>query len=68
MPTALVTGGAVRLGRSIALHLAGRGYNIALHYGVQGKPPSKQPKKRESLGFNVKHTVLISPTSTLFPC
>ena len=32
MPTALVTGGAVRIGRSIALHLAERGYNIALHY------------------------------------
>ena len=32
MPTALVTGGAIRLGRSVALHLAGRGYNIALQY------------------------------------
>ena len=32
MPTALVTGGAVRIGRSIALHLAERGYNVALHY------------------------------------
>ena len=29
---ALVTGGAQRLGRSIALGLAGRGYDIALHY------------------------------------
>ncbi|KMP11032.1 short-chain dehydrogenase [Candidatus Nitromaritima sp. SCGC AAA799-C22] len=33
MPTALVTGGAVRLGRAIALHLAQRGHDIALHYG-----------------------------------
>ena len=32
MPTVLVTGGAVRLGRSMVLHLAGRGYDIALHY------------------------------------
>ncbi len=31
-PTALVTGGAKRIGREIALHLAGQGYNIALHY------------------------------------
>jgi len=30
--TALVTGGAVRLGREIALDLAQKGYNIALHY------------------------------------
>ena len=34
MPTVLVTGGAVRLGRAIVLHLAGRGYDIALHYGT----------------------------------
>lgn len=31
--TALVTGGAVRLGREIALALAQSGYDIALHYG-----------------------------------
>lgn len=30
---ALVTGAAVRLGRGLALHLADRGYDIALHYG-----------------------------------
>ena len=34
MPTVLITGGAVRLGRAIVLHLAGRGYDIALHYGT----------------------------------
>tara|TARA_B100000686_G_C16627909_1_gene882931 strand:+ start:175 stop:906 length:732 start_codon:yes stop_codon:yes gene_type:complete len=33
MPSALITGGAVRLGRSFALHLANKGYGIALHYG-----------------------------------
>ncbi len=32
MPTAIVTGGAVRIARSLACYLAGRGYNIALHY------------------------------------
>ena len=31
-PAALVTGGAVRLGRCIAQGLAGAGYDIALHY------------------------------------
>ena len=30
--TALVTGGAIRLGRAIALDLAKAGYHIALHY------------------------------------
>jgi NAD(P)-dependent dehydrogenase (short-subunit alcohol dehydrogenase family) len=30
--TALVTGGAKRLGHNIVIHLAAQGYNIALHY------------------------------------
>ncbi len=32
MPTAIVTGAAIRIGRAMALHLAGKGFNIALHY------------------------------------
>ena len=32
--TALVTGAAKRLGRAIALELAGAGWNIALHYST----------------------------------
>ena len=30
--TVLVTGAAKRLGRAIALHLAGAGWNVAIHY------------------------------------
>src|SRR5579871_5421646 len=30
--TVLVTGAAKRLGRAIALHLAGQGWNVAIHY------------------------------------
>lgn len=32
MPAAIVTGGAVRLGRAFARHLAKNGFDIALHY------------------------------------
>ena len=35
--TALVTGAAKRLGAAVALHLAGQGYHIALHYN-RSKP------------------------------
>lgn len=32
MPAALVTGGSARLGRAMALYLADRGYDVAVHY------------------------------------
>ncbi len=32
MPTAIITGGAVRLGKALACHLADRGWNLALSY------------------------------------
>ncbi len=32
LPVALVTGGAQRIGRAIALHLAGGGWRVAVHY------------------------------------
>lgn len=34
MATALVTGGAIHVGREICLYLADRGYDIALHYNT----------------------------------
>ncbi len=42
--TALVTGGAKRLGRAIALELARNGVNIALHYG-SSKREARQTQK-----------------------
>lgn len=36
MPTAIVTGGAIRIGRAMALHLASKGFDIALWYHRSG--------------------------------
>jgi pteridine reductase len=36
MPTAIVTGGAIRIGRAMALHLAEKGFDIALLYNSSG--------------------------------
>ena len=52
MPTALVTGGAIRIGRSIALHLAERGYNVALHYWSSKE--SAEQTAEELRKFNIQ--------------
>lgn len=36
MATAIITGGAVRIGKALACHLAEKGYDIALHYNLSG--------------------------------
>ena len=54
MPTVLVTGGAVRLGRAIVLHLAGRGYNVALHYGKSGESAEQTAGGARELGVRCK--------------
>ena len=54
MPTALVTGGAIRLGRAIVLHLAGRGYNIALHYGTSKESAEQTANEARELGVQCK--------------
>ena len=47
---ALVTGGAVRVGKAIALALAQEGYDIALHYNSSEKEALKTKKEIEKLG------------------
>lgn len=49
-PAALVTGGAVRLGRAIALALAAAGYDIALHYGRSAEAAARTADEIRSLG------------------
>lgn len=55
---ALVTGGAVRIGRAIALALARAGYDIALHYHTSGSEAAEVGRQIEALGRRQR----------LFPC
>lgn len=50
MPAAIVTGGAVRLGREIALHLARAGFDIALHYNFSRPAAEQTLKELKDLG------------------
>ncbi|MGV7221034.1 MAG: SDR family oxidoreductase [Nitrospinales bacterium] len=45
MSTAIITGGAIRIGQAMACHLASKGYNIALHYN-SSKPEEALEKIR----------------------
>ena len=48
--TALVTGGAIRIGKEISLALAKEGYDIALHYNSSEKEAKETAATIESLG------------------
>ncbi len=50
MPTAIITGGGVRLGRAMALHLAKKGTNIALHHNASAKNAGKTVTEIRDLG------------------
>ncbi len=49
---ALVTGGAVRLGRAMALHLAARGHDVAVHYASSAGPAHEVVAEANALGVN----------------
>jgi len=51
--TALITGGATRLGRAIALALAAEGMNLLLHYHRSARPARQTQKEAESFGVRV---------------
>ena len=58
MPTAIVTGGAVRLGRAMALGLAQRGYHLALHCGASRDQAEATLARIRALGAD----------GEIFPC
>jgi pteridine reductase len=51
-PAALVTGAAIRLGKAIALGLAGAGYDIALHYNSSVAPAEETAAEIRALGVD----------------
>lgn len=52
MKRALVTGAGHRLGRAMALYLAGRGYDIAVHYAASADGAQDVVNQIKSLGQN----------------
>jgi NAD(P)-dependent dehydrogenase (short-subunit alcohol dehydrogenase family) len=46
----LVTGSARRLGRAIALHLAGRGWDVAVHYRGSADDAAQTVRDTQALG------------------
>ena len=49
---ALVTGGALRLGRAMALHLAAAGYDVAVHYAASKDQAEATAAEIRALGRN----------------
>ncbi|MBW7055921.1 SDR family oxidoreductase [Paracoccus bogoriensis] len=50
MSVALITGGARRLGRAMALYLAGRGYDVAIHYAGSEAEARQTAAEARALG------------------
>jgi NAD(P)-dependent dehydrogenase (short-subunit alcohol dehydrogenase family) len=53
-PVALVTGGARRLGREIALELAAQGWDVALHYGTSMTQAQETVRELQALGAQAR--------------
>ena len=51
-PKALVTGGAARVGRAMALYLAGRGYDVAIHYNSSQQAADDVVRQINAMGRN----------------
>ena len=61
--TAVITGGAKRIGRALTLALAGDGCNIILHYGRSRDAAEQTAQEAEALGVRVilKQADLVAP-------
>ncbi len=51
-PSVLITGGALRVGREIALHLARAGWNVAIHYHRSEIQAQELVKELKAIGAN----------------
>ena len=52
MTRALVTGAGIRLGRAMALYLAQRGYDVAVHYATSEQPALETVAEVQAMGRN----------------
>ena len=52
MPTAIITGGAVRIGKALACHLADQGWSLALHHN--SSPPDEVLAHAQKAGVTCK--------------
>lgn len=52
MTRALVTGAGIRLGRAMALYLAQRGYDVAVHYATSAQPAQDVVAEIRAMGRN----------------
>ncbi|WP_171124293.1 MULTISPECIES: SDR family oxidoreductase [unclassified Ruegeria] len=50
MTRALVTGAGIRLGRAMALYLAQRGYDVAVHYATSADPAAEVVSEVQAMG------------------
>lgn len=66
MKRALVTGGARRLGRAMVLYLAGRGYDVAIHYSASGADAEATADEARAMGVRAVtlHADLLDETQT----
>ena len=55
---ALVTGGADRIGKAVAVHLAQKGYNLVLHYNSSKDKAAKLKEELESIYGDIKIELL----------
>lgn len=61
--TALVTGAGKRLGKAIALYLAGRGHDVAIHYGSSATEAEETAAEARAMGVQAAtfHADLLDP-------